>query len=196
MFGSWDDTSGVYGGAGVGYVPPIGSPVLVCFEGGNPLYPMWQGGWWGNANAPFQMPVHAYSGDGSPDNIFFTAPNGTTFQIDFRNGEEKILMLLPSGNYVRIGLDKSTVLHSEDKLDVNAKEVVTVQSPGKVVVKAGTVVVYSEGDAVIHAAGSASVRAGGSIAIDAPTVNINSGQAAEASGDDTTIASEQDEDGT
>lgn len=35
--------------SGVFAVPPLGSGVWIQFEGGDPDYPVWMGGWWGSA---------------------------------------------------------------------------------------------------------------------------------------------------
>lgn len=43
-----------YAGDGVGFhaIPPVGAGVWVEFEGGDPDYPIWTGGWWGDAQVP------------------------------------------------------------------------------------------------------------------------------------------------
>src|SRR4029450_11270491 len=46
---SWAIPCGPYAGPGVGFfmTPPIGAQVWVEFEGGDPEYPIWSGGFWG-----------------------------------------------------------------------------------------------------------------------------------------------------
>ncbi len=43
-----------YAGNGVGFhaIPPVGAGVWIEFEGGDPDYPIWTGGWWGDAQLP------------------------------------------------------------------------------------------------------------------------------------------------
>lgn len=51
---SWAMPCAPYAGAGVGFfaVPPVGANVWVEFEGGDPDYPIWSGGFWGVGEAP------------------------------------------------------------------------------------------------------------------------------------------------
>jgi hypothetical protein len=43
-----------YTGDGVGFyaIPPVGAGVWIEFEGGDPDYPIWVGGWWGDQQLP------------------------------------------------------------------------------------------------------------------------------------------------
>lgn len=43
-----------YAGPGVGLhtIPPMGSGVWIEFEAGDPDYPIWSGGWWGDGQVP------------------------------------------------------------------------------------------------------------------------------------------------
>lgn len=47
-----------YAGPGVGLflIPPTGAQVWVEFEGGDPDYPIWVGGFWGQGEAPMPAP--------------------------------------------------------------------------------------------------------------------------------------------
>ncbi len=47
-------------------VPQIGSGVWVQYEGGDPDYPVWTGGWWGN---PAEVPTLALAGVPGDPNI-------------------------------------------------------------------------------------------------------------------------------
>jgi hypothetical protein len=51
---SWAMPCVPYAGPGVGFfaIPPVGANVWVEFEGGNPDYPIWSGGFWGLGEAP------------------------------------------------------------------------------------------------------------------------------------------------
>lgn len=51
---SWALPCVPYAGAGVGFfmIPPNGANVWVEFEGGDPDYPIWSGGFWGLGEAP------------------------------------------------------------------------------------------------------------------------------------------------
>ncbi|MFY9720117.1 MAG: phage baseplate assembly protein V [Candidatus Cybelea sp.] len=51
---------------GVFVVPQLGAGVWVQFEGGDPDYPVWTGGWWGN---PAEVPLVALAGVPASPNI-------------------------------------------------------------------------------------------------------------------------------
>lgn len=194
--GAWKDESGQYQGGGVGWVPTLESPVYVMFEGGNPLYPIWMGGWWGNSEAPFQMPVHAYGDDGEPNNMFLTGPSGATLQIDNRSGTEKILLRLPTGDYLSIGLDGMTAIRSEKHVRVMAPETIEIESDARVSIKAKNITVYSTGNTKVNAKGIVHVKATGNVNIDGSMVTINENMSEEATGDEVKIDTSSKQDGT
>jgi hypothetical protein len=51
---------------GAFFVPQIGAGVWIQFEGGDPDYPVWTGGWWGN---PAEVPLVALAGVPGDSNI-------------------------------------------------------------------------------------------------------------------------------
>lgn len=59
---SWAMPCAPYAGDGVGFfaIPPVGANVWVEFEGGNPDYPIWAGGFWGVGEAPV-LPALAFT---------------------------------------------------------------------------------------------------------------------------------------
>jgi uncharacterized protein involved in type VI secretion and phage assembly len=56
---SWAMPCMPYAGPGVGFfaIPPMGANVWVEFEGGDPNYPIWSGGFWGANEAPITPAV-------------------------------------------------------------------------------------------------------------------------------------------
>ena len=56
---SWAMPCAPYAGSGVGFfaIPPNGANVWVEFEGGDPDYPIWSGGFWGIGEAPAQPAI-------------------------------------------------------------------------------------------------------------------------------------------
>jgi hypothetical protein len=54
----WAMPCSPYAGPGVGLfmIPPIGAQVWVEFEGGDPEYPIWSGGFWAPKEAPNPLP--------------------------------------------------------------------------------------------------------------------------------------------
>lgn len=55
---AWAMPCSPYAGPGVGLflIPPVGAQVWVEFEGGDPEYPIWAGGFWGTGEAPNPAP--------------------------------------------------------------------------------------------------------------------------------------------
>ena len=51
---NWAMPSAPFAGSGVGFwaIPPVGANVWVEYEGGDPDYPIWSGGFWGVGEAP------------------------------------------------------------------------------------------------------------------------------------------------
>jgi hypothetical protein len=56
---SWAMPCAPFAGPGVGFfaIPPVGANVWVEFEGGDPDYPIWSGGFWGVGEVPAQPAV-------------------------------------------------------------------------------------------------------------------------------------------
>jgi hypothetical protein len=63
---------------GTFFVPQIGSGVWIQFEGGDPDYPVWTGGWWGNAA---EVPVVALAGVPGDPNIVLQSTLQNTLVI-------------------------------------------------------------------------------------------------------------------
>lgn len=176
MLPSWTESSGQYQGGGFGHVPPIEAPVLICFEGGNPHYPMWIGGWWGNQLAPCQTPNHAFDGSNNPDNCYFTTPRGTTLQIDDRNGVEKILCRLPEGDYISINITGTTQIRPEKNVDIRAPLKVEIQSQRQIEIKTKNASVYATSNVYVQGNSNVHIRGGSSVNVDAGKIFLNSGK--------------------
>lgn len=56
---SWAMPCAPFAGPGVGFyaIPPVGANVWVEFEGGDPDYPIWSGGFWGVGEVPAQPAI-------------------------------------------------------------------------------------------------------------------------------------------
>jgi hypothetical protein len=50
----WASPCAPYAGPGSGFyaIPPVGAPVWVEFEAGDPSHPIWTGAWWGTGDVP------------------------------------------------------------------------------------------------------------------------------------------------
>lgn len=63
---------------GAFFVPQVGSGVWIQFEGGDPDYPVWTGGWWGN---PAEVPIVALAGVPADPNIVVQSALQNTIMI-------------------------------------------------------------------------------------------------------------------
>lgn len=175
-FPAWADKSGQYGGGGFVCVPPIGAPVYIQFEGGNPLYPVYEGGWFPRTNHPdFRIPDHSIDKKGNPDNHYMTTPRGTTIQLDDREGEEKVLVRLPEGDYLAITAGGLTELRPKLHVNIKTEKLIEVQCENRVEVKAKTVGVYGSEKVDVVSDGDIDIKAKGNVNIDGSAIFLNSG---------------------
>jgi uncharacterized protein involved in type VI secretion and phage assembly len=98
-------------------MPQIGAGVWVQFEGGDPDYPVWTGGWWGNAA---EVPALALAGlPVSPSIVMQTAAQnavvisdlpGPTGGIMLKSTTGATLIVNDTGIYIQNGKGASIVL--------------------------------------------------------------------------------------
>lgn len=80
---------------GVYVVPLIGSKVWVEFEGGNPDYPIWTGGFWGTSA---EVPALALTGiPASPNIVLQTTAQNTIVVSDLPGPTGGIMLKSPTG---------------------------------------------------------------------------------------------------
>lgn len=100
-----DQTSGwalpcaVFSGDGLGFfaVPSIGAKVWVEFEHGNPDYPMWSGGWWGDAR---ERPVNLF---GQADKkVILKTEGGHSITLDDTPGTGGIILETAGGQKIKL----------------------------------------------------------------------------------------------
>ena len=76
--------------AGIYTVPVIGAGVFIQFEGGDPDYPVWVGGWWGSAA---EVPVLALAGNPASPSIVLQTTLQNTISISDVPGPTGGIML-------------------------------------------------------------------------------------------------------
>lgn len=80
---------------GAYFVPLIGSGVWVEFEGGNPDYPIWAGGFWGSAA---EVPALAFAGiPASPNIVLQTTGQNSLVVSDLPGPTGGIMLKSPTG---------------------------------------------------------------------------------------------------
>jgi len=115
-----DDAGKPYGAK---VLPPIGSAVWVEFEGGDPSYPVWAGGWWGADEMPEVLAKHAENragliarsgsyvivdddagGDADSGRVEFgiTFDGSTFYKLAFDLQTKTAILSHPSGAQVRL----------------------------------------------------------------------------------------------
>ena len=117
--------------AGVYVVPQIGSGVWVQFEGGDPDYPVWTGGWWGNAA---EVPALALAGPpGDPNIVFQTALQNTLMISDLPG---------PTGGIMLKSTTGATIIVNDTGIYIqNGKGASIVMTGPTVTINAGALVV-------------------------------------------------------
>jgi uncharacterized protein involved in type VI secretion and phage assembly len=88
-------------GCGIFTVPPVGSMVWIEFEHGDPDYPIWSGGWWGDKN---DVPQGAYP---DPDGkIILQTKGGQSLLLDDSQGKEGLTLTTSNGLKITIVSNK------------------------------------------------------------------------------------------
>ncbi len=82
-------------GMGVFVLPPVGAGVWIEFEQGDPDYPIWSGGWWGNTG---EVPALALTGlPASPSIVLQTLGGNIVMISDLPGPSGGILLQTKSG---------------------------------------------------------------------------------------------------
>jgi len=153
-------------------VPPLGSPVVVAFEGGDHRYPMYLGGSFGKPGFTNTVPDHTFAANGnSPDNYSFTTPDGTCVQMDSRSGTQKIIATTPQGDYVSISQTGLIEVKANKTVAVKAPTLISLQGDSQVQVKGNKVILYSTGDLVVEGANSVNVNSDSVVNIQASSIS-------------------------
>jgi hypothetical protein len=182
-----------YAGPGVGFwaIPPIGANVWIEFEGGDPTYPIWSGGFWdiGEFVAPLEFNPAAPQLVAMLKTFFATfalndtpAVGGVTLQVITPAVALPISMTFTSaGAILTIGASKLTLTGESVSIEtVNASTLagagISNEAAASVSVKAGasismeaagSVGMKAGGDVSMEAAGAAGMKAGGNATVEA-----------------------------
>lgn len=116
---------------GVYVVPPIGAGVWVEFEGGNPDYPIWTGGFWGSA-AEVPALALAPSIPGSP-NIVLQTLGQNTISISDVPGTGGILLKSTTGASILVNDLGITISNGKGATIVMAGPTVTINNGALVI---------------------------------------------------------------
>lgn len=84
---------------GTYFVPRVGSGVWVEFEGGNPDYPIWTGGFWGSAA---EVPALALAGNPASPSMVLQTGLQNTISISDVPGTGGILLKTTTGAFISI----------------------------------------------------------------------------------------------
>jgi uncharacterized protein involved in type VI secretion and phage assembly len=92
-------------GMGLFTVPPAGAGVWIEYEGGDPAYPIWVGGYWTEGEVPDLVPT------GAPPAAAFTlqTTNGNGIVVSDERGTGSILIQSASGAKISIADDGITI---------------------------------------------------------------------------------------
>jgi len=124
-------------GSGFHVVPPVGAGVWIEFEGGDPDYPIWTGGWWGDG----QVPTEETGKSTQPGLKLLRSEQGLIVALD--DDDQSITLSDADGRNLL------TITVPEGRIVVQASSTVTVEAPAIELVKnASHPVVF--GDALLQ----------------------------------------------
>lgn len=108
-----------YAGDGVGFhaIPPVGAGVWIEFEGGDPDYPIWTGGWWGDA----QLPQEESGKPTRPPQKILRSERGLLLALD----DDDQTITLSDGN----GSNLLTIKVLDGQIRIQAMAKTVVESP-------------------------------------------------------------------
>lgn len=112
-------------------IPQIGAGVWVQFEGGDPDYPVWTGGWWGDAA---EVPALALAGPPGDPNIVFQTTLQNTLMISDLPG--------PTGGIMLKSTTGATII-------VNDTGIYIQNGKGASIIMTGPTVTINEGALVV-----------------------------------------------
>jgi hypothetical protein len=172
--GSSSNSSGTSQSGGAVSVPPLGSSVLVGFEGGDHRYPFYMGSGFGHPGFTDNVPKFSFAANGnSPDNYSFSAPNGSSVRIDNRAGTQKILAITPQGDYVCVSETGAIEIWANHTVSIKAATRIEIQCPSDVFIKGGSTLLYATGDVVVQGANSVNINSDSAVNIQASKVSLN-----------------------
>ena len=110
-----------YAGAGAGFfmLPPVGAQVWIEFEGGDPAFPIWSGGFWGAGQLPSPS---------SPTQRIIKTSAGHTILLDDTTGEAHVQIAASSGatltldqNGITLGMGPTKMLIAATGVFINGR---------------------------------------------------------------------------
>jgi hypothetical protein len=167
---SWAMPCAPFAGSGVGLfaLPPIGANVWIEFEGGDPNYPIWTGGFWGEGEVPAKPAVPT---------TFMLKSELMTLSLDDLQAEMKLEVTTPAGmrsirlNPEGITLSSNTVTVTISEQAIEARHTTSGASvaPQGVTLKSGPATVEVTPASIGLKNGASSIN------MSPATVNVNNG---------------------
>ncbi len=111
-------------------VPIIGAKVWVEFEGGNPDYPIWSGGFWGSAA---EVPALALAGIPASPNIVLQTTGQNTIMVSDVPGTGGIMLKSTTGAMILVNDVGITISNGKGATIVMAGPTVTINNGALVV---------------------------------------------------------------
>jgi hypothetical protein len=108
-----------YTGDGSGFyaIPPVGAGVWIEFEGGDPDYPIWTGGWWGDG----QVPTEETGKPTEPGLKILRSEQGLIVALD---DDDQTITLSDAD-----GRNLLTIVVGEGRVVVQASSTATIEAP-------------------------------------------------------------------
>ena len=139
----WAFPKGMYAGKQTGFffVPEKTDKVWVSFENGNPRFPIWEYGWWGEEDVPKGA---------TPENKILQTVSG--HKIEFNDKSEELTITNSSGMVIKMtknginidALDKEINLYTDASTIGISKQGINIESDKKVNINGGFEVLYNK----------------------------------------------------
>lgn len=123
---SWAMPCTPYAGKDLGWfaIPPVGSNIWVEFEGGDPDYPIWAGGFWGEDQLPQAAKVE------EPDKVqVFKTPYGITLTLSNAGDNKGLTIVVDTPTVER----KLKMVFNADGIELNNKDETTIKIKADVI---------------------------------------------------------------
>ncbi|HEX8573143.1 MAG TPA: phage baseplate assembly protein V [Allosphingosinicella sp.] len=156
------------------FVPDVGTPVWVEFEGGHPDYPIWVGIWWAKDKTPAEAQVDP------PTHRVIQTPSGHTIELSDEAGKEKVVIRNGKDAFVALQPDGSVVVSNKNGsnlfLNADGKEATLMSEQGHILTMTkDALVLVNDGGTVIELKGTTATILAKEISLGGTSVALGSG---------------------
>lgn len=158
------------------FVPDVGTPVWIEFEGGHPDYAIWVGTWWPKDGAPAEAKLDP------PSHRVIQTKAGHTIELSDEDGKEKLVVRNGKDAFLALQPDGSVVLSNKSGsnlfLNADGQEATLMSEQGHLVtMNKEALTLVSAGGASVELKGKAATVLADTVSIASPSVAVGNGAA-------------------